>query len=166
MCRSWPWLGDPWGGEQLAQRCRVRREFGRPCRPYPIVLYRLLWLAGCNARWHGRQVYSVSSDTLTRVNNVWFQLGSWCGSCHMDKAASYGQGNKCIVLNMWFLIESLSTLNALKCSKCVFHSFSIQGQVMFRNGERMGTIKFTQFQGTVSTCCRIVALLWCSVELL
>lgn len=23
----------------------------------------------------------------------------------------------------------------------------IQGQVMFRNGERMGTIKFTQFQG-------------------
>lgn len=27
----------------------------------------------------------------------------------------------------------------------VFPSF--QGQVMFRNGERMGTIKFNQFQG-------------------
>ncbi len=31
----------------------------------------------------------------------------------------------------------------MKVLRCVF----LQGQVMFRNGERMGTIKFTQFQG-------------------
>jgi hypothetical protein len=31
------------------------------------VLLRLLWRAGYNARWHNRQVYSVSSDTLVQL---------------------------------------------------------------------------------------------------
>ena len=38
----------------------------------------------------------------------------------------------------------------------VFPSF--QGQVMFRNGERMGTIKFNQFQGMWDTAAMILIL--------
>lgn len=35
----------------------------------------------------------------------------------------------------------------IKARYSIFFVISFQGQVMFRNGERMGTIKFNQFQG-------------------
>lgn len=50
-------------------------------------------------------------------------------------------------------MSSSALTNVLMTLKCM-HVFLIvvcfayfQGQVMFRNGERMGTIKFNQFQG-------------------
>lgn len=39
----------------------------------------------------------------------------------------------------------------LKLSLRYIYLLFFQGQVMFRNGERMGTIKFNQFQGTYIT---------------
>lgn len=61
-CRQYP--GDPWDDSHMASVARVRGGFGQPAGMFLSHRAVATPITGqAHARWHGHQVYGVSSDT-------------------------------------------------------------------------------------------------------